>query len=405
MTESLHISCCMAKEAFPLITAWLVKTFVPNHENVTDPDVRAAYGTLASVAGVLLNLLLAGGKFLMGLISGSLAIVADAANNLSDAAGSIVTLITTRLARKPVDMDHPFGHGRMEYLGSLAVGVLILTMGVTLLKDGVLAVLHPQAPRISWAVVVVLIVSIAGKLWLCLFHRRLGRETKNSTLQAVSKDSMGDVLSTSAVLLSLLLYHFFGWELDGWMGIVVSLVVLKAGFDVCRETLDSLLGGRPDPERIQQIRELLLAREGIYGLHDLVLHDYGPGRCFATVHAEVDADGSILAIHELIDDAEREIGQKMNMPICIHMDPIVTSDEATNRVRQQMNDFLTSFDPQLSMHDFRMVPGEGHTNLIFDCVLPAGYANQQALHSALEAYAKSLDGRYQLVVMFDTDYT
>lgn len=387
------------------MTTWLVKWFVRDHENVHDPEVRAAYGTLASVTGVLVNLLLSGSKFLMGLLSGSLAIVADAANNLSDAAGSVVTLITTRLARKPVDMDHPFGHGRMEYLGSLAVGVLILTMGVTLLKDGVAAVLAPEAPRLSWAVMIVLIISIAGKLWLCLFHRRLGEKTKNSTLQAVSKDSMGDVLSTSAVLISLLLYHFFGWKLDGWMGVVVSLVVLKAGFDVCRETLDSLLGGRPDPEKIQQIRALLLAREGIYGLHDLVLHDYGPGRCFATVHAEVDADGSILAIHELIDDAEREIGKKMNMPICIHMDPIVTADETTNRVRQQMNDFLTRFDPQLSMHDFRMVPGEGHTNLIFDCVLPVGYASQKALHAALEAYARALDERYRLVVMFDTDYT
>jgi len=188
------------------------------------------------------------------------------------------------------------------------------------------------------------------------------------------------------------------------MGVVVSLLVLKAGFEVCKDTLDSLLGGRPDPDKIQQIREILLAHKGILGLHDLVLHDYGPGRCFASVHAEVNAEGNILAIHELIDDAEREVAQKMNLPLCIHMDPIVTSDETTNRVRQQLEAFLTRFDPALSMHDFRMVPGEGHTNLIFDCVLPVGYTSREILMNALTAYAKALDERYNLVVMFDTDY-
>lgn len=387
------------------MTAWLIRRFVPHHDQVTQSGVRAAYGTLASITGIIVNVLLAAGKFLIGLISGSLAITADAANNLSDAAGSVMTLISVRLANKPVDPEHPFGHGRMEYIGSLAVGALIVAMGFSLLRDGLSAILHPEALMVSWVVLVVLALSILGKLWLYFFYRKTGSAIQNGTLLAAAKDSLGDVLSTGAVLLSVVLNAAFGWKLDGWIGLVVAVIVLKAGVEVCRDTVDSLLGGKPDPEKIQQIRELLLAREGILGLHDLVLHDYGPGRCVASVHAEVSAEGNILDIHEMIDDAEREIGEIMHMPICIHMDPIVTTDETTNRVRQQLADFLGAMDASLSMHDFRMVPGEGHTNLIFDCVLPAGYKEKDVLLKALTAYARSLDDRYRLVVQFDTDYT
>lgn len=387
------------------MTAWLIRRFIREPSRVEDPDVRAAYGTLAAATGIAVNLLLCAGKFLMGLWSGSLAIMADAANNLSDAAGSIVTLITTRLARKPVDQEHPFGHGRMEYLGSLAVGALIVLMGLQLLRDGVASVLSPEPLTISWVVVAVLTASVLFKLWLFFFYRRLGSAIRNGTLLAASKDSLGDVLSTGAVLLSVLAYLAFGWAIDGWIGLLVAFVVLKAGFEVCRDTVDSLLGGKPDPEKIRQIRELLLSREGILGIHDLVLHDYGPGRCIASVHAEVSADANIVAIHEVIDDAEREIGEKMHMAICIHMDPVVTSDENVNRVHQQMSHFLKNTDPCLSLHDFRMVPGQGHINLIFDCVTPAGYRGRDELLKALTAYARSLDDRYRLVVQFDTDYT
>ena len=387
------------------MTAWLIRRFIREPDHVNDPDVRAAYGTLAAVTGIAVNLLLSAGKFLMGLLSGSLAIMADAANNLSDAAGSIVTLITTRLARKPVDQEHPFGHGRMEYLGSLAVGVLILLMGLQLLRDGLSSILNPEPLTLSWVVVATLVASVLLKLWLFFFYRKLGNAVHNGTLLAASKDSLGDVLSTGAVLLSVLAYLAFNWAIDGWIGLLVAAVVLKGGFDVCRDTVDSLLGGKPDPEKIHQIRELLLARDGILGIHDLVLHDYGPGRCIASVHAEVSADANIVAIHEVIDDAEREIGQKMHMAICIHMDPIVTSDEKVNHVHQQMSDFLKNTDPCLSLHDFRMVPGQGHINLIFDCVTPAGYKGRDELLKSLNAYARSLDDRYRLVVQFDTDYT
>ncbi|MEG0740701.1 MAG: cation diffusion facilitator family transporter [Clostridia bacterium] len=387
------------------MTAWLIRRFVHNAEATQDPDVRAAYGTLGSCTGTVLNLLLAACKFLMGLLSGSLAIMADAANNLSDAAGSIVTLISVRVAKKPVDQEHPFGHGRMEYIGSLAVGALIVLMGVQLLRDGITAILHPAPLTLSPIVLGVLIASVLVKLWLFFFYRKLGGKINNGTLLAASKDSLSDVLATSAVLVSVLLQYAFGWHIDGYIGVLVAVIVLKAGIDVCRDTVDNLLGGKPDPEKTRQIRELLLGFPGILGIHDLVLHDYGPGRCVASVHAEVSAHGDILDIHEMIDDAERDIGEKMHMAICIHMDPIVTDDESINAVHRKMVDFLRNTDPCLSLHDFRMVPGQGHTNLIFDCVLPAGYKGKELLYQSLTAYAKSLDPRYRLVVQFDTDFS
>ena len=387
------------------MTQWLIRRFVPDFENTQDPKVRTAYGTLGAVVGICVNALLAAAKFLMGLISGSLAVMADAVNNLSDAAGSVVALVTTRMAQKPVDADHPFGHGRMEYLGSLAVGVLILTMALSLLKDGINAILHPQPLDVSVLVGVVLILSILLKGWLYFFYRRVGNATGNSTLIAAAKDSLSDCIATAAVVVSMVLQEIFGWYIDGWIGVIVSLIVLKAGYGVCRDTVDSLLGGKPDPEKIRRIKELMLSYDGILGVHDLVLHDYGPGRCIASAHAEVSVDGDLLEIHEMIDDAERLIVKELNMPICIHMDPIVTDDEQVNGLRRSVEAFLRESDPCLSLHDFRVVPGQGHTNVLFDCVLPAGYKNKEQLHQALTAYLHSLDPRYRLVVVYDTDYT
>ena len=387
------------------MTTWLIRRFVKDAANVGDPAVRVSYATLGSVTGIIVNAILAAVKFLAGVISGSGAITADAVNNLSDAAASVVAFVTARLSNKPVDPEHPFGHGRMEYLGSLAVGALILCMGVSLLRDGIAAIFDPQPLSISWAVGVVLVLSMAGKWWLSRCYKHLGDAVRNSTLLAASKDSVGDVLSTGAVLISLLIDLFFGLNIDGYVTVLVSLVVLKAGWEVCSDTVDNLLGSKPDPEKIRTLRELLLNREGILGIHDLVLHDYGPGRCYASVHAEVDSTGDILTIHEMIDDAEREIGEKMRMPICIHMDPVVVGDEQTDRLREQMSTFLRNIDPALSLHDFRMVPGDGHTNIIFDCVLPAGYPNRDALLSAMRAFALSLNEGYRLVVQFDTDFT
>ena len=387
------------------MTGWLIRRFVPDWEKSQDPNVRTAYGTLGAIVGICVNALLAAVKFLLGLLSGSLAVTADAVNNLSDAGGSVVALITTRMAQKPVDQDHPFGHGRMEYLGSLAVGAIIVAMALGLLRDGVEAILHPQQLTVTVVIGVTLILSILLKGWLYFFYRRLGRETGNGTLLAAAKDSLSDCIATGAVVVSMVLQEIFGWKIDGWIGVIVALIVLKAGFGVCRDTVDSLLGGKPDPEKIRRIKELMMSYDGILGVHDLVLHDYGPGRCIASAHAEVDAEGNILDIHEMIDEAERHIFREMNMPICIHMDPIVTDDENVNRLRQQIETFLTNTDPCLSLHDFRVVPGQENTNVIFDCVLPAGYREKDQLHQALTAYVATLDRRYRLVVVYDTDYT
>lgn len=386
------------------MTNWLISRFVRNSEAVSNPDVRTAYGTLGATVGILVNALLAAAKFLMGILSGSLAVTADAVNNLSDAGGSVVALVTTRMAQKPVDQDHPFGHGRIEYLGSLAVGVIIVVMAISLLRDGIAAIVQPKPLDVSVVVCAVLVLSVLMKGWLFLFYRRLGRATDNGTLLAASKDSLSDCIATGAVLVSMALQLIFGWCIDGWIGVMVALIVLKAGYEVCRDTVDSLLGGKPDPEKLRRIKELMLSYDGILGVHDLVLHDYGPGRCIASAHAEVSVDGNILDIHEMIDAAERHIAREMNMPICIHMDPIVTDDEGTNRLKQQMQTFLTQTDPCLSLHDFRVVPGAENTNVIFDCVLPAGYEGKEQLHQSLCAYAATLDPRYRLVVVFDTDY-
>ncbi len=387
------------------MTSWLVRKFVRDYDKTEELEVRESYGTLGSCVGILLNLLLAAAKYLMGVLSGSLAITADAANNFSDAAGSIVALISVRMANKPVDEEHPFGHGRMEYIGALGVGALIVLMGVSLLRDGINAIITPGELQISWLVVGILAVSIAAKLWLFFFYRKIGRTISNNTLLAASKDSISDVLATSAVLLSLILQYALGWRIDGWIGVLVALVVLKAGYEVCRDTVGSLLGGKPDPEKSRRLRELLMKYDGILGVHDLVVHDYGPGRCFASVHAEVSEKCDIVSIHEIIDTAEREIGEKLRMPICIHMDPIATDDEETNEVRGKLAEYLRSFDPALTLHDFRLVHGQDNINLIFDCVLPAGYKRRAELLENLKAYAFTLDERYRLVVQFDTDFT
>lgn len=386
------------------MTQWLIKRWIEHSEDTENQRVRMAYGTLGSLTGIVVNLLLSGGKFAVGAMSGSLAIMADAANNLSDAGGSIMSLLTVRLAQKPVDSEHPFGHGRMEYIGALAVGVLIVLMGFQLLKDGISAILSPAALAVSAFTIAMPAISIGAKMWLYFFYQKLGKSINSATLMAAAKDSLSDVAATSGVLLSVVLELLFGWRIDGYMGVLVALFVLKTGVDVCRDTVDRLLGEKPDPEKSKQIRDGLLTYNGILGVHDLVMHDYGPGRCIASVHAEVSADANIVAVHELIDEAERELSHKFGLTLCIHTDPIVTDDESINDVHHKMEAYLSSLDSRMTMHDFRMVPGENKINLIFDCVLPVGYKGREQLLQKLTAYAQTMDPRYALVVQFDTDF-
>ncbi|MCL1854443.1 MAG: cation diffusion facilitator family transporter [Clostridia bacterium] len=387
------------------MTAWLVRRFINNAAQLENQQVRMAYGTLGTGVGICLNLLLTLSKFLLGLFTGSLAIIADAVNNLSDAFGSIVSLVTVRMAQKPVDQEHPFGHGRLEYIGALGVGSFIVVMGLSLLRDGVGAIFASEKLLLSMPVMILLLMAALVKLWLFFFYRKLGRTVNNAALLAASKDSIGDVLATLGVLISIGLQYTFGWQADGVMSVLVALVVLKTGFDVCKDTIGLLLGERPDPQKANAIKEKLLTYDGVLGMHDLVLHDYGPGRSIASVHAEVSAKADIVAIHEMIDRAEREIGKEVGSLLCIHMDPIDTENEGISTLKAQIEAFLRQMDSRLTLHDFRLVPGQAQINLIFDCVLPSESVDRDALVRSLADYVKSLDERYRVVVQFDMNFS
>ncbi len=382
----------------------LVMKLLRKGESPTDQPVRKRLGTLGSAVGVGVNTLLALGKLVIGSLTGSVAVTADAVNNLSDAAGSVVSLVSMRLAQKPVDREHPFGHGRMEYLGALAVGVLILVMGVETFISGVESIIAPSAVAFGWLPFWLLVASIVLKGGLFLFYRAVGQLIDFPSLIAAAKDSLSDMLATSAVVVSMVAAHGFGIPIDGWMGVAVSLLVLKAGFDVVKDTVDSLMGGRKNPELGREIISRLMSYEHILGTHDLLIHDYGPGRCIASIHAEVPADGNILVLHEIIDRAEHEIGEALNIPLCIHMDPIVTGDAETDAAHDYLSAALKAMNSEFMLHDLRMVPGEERTNLVFDVVIPAGYQDTKSLTEKLCKAAKELDPRYECVIHYDIDY-
>ena len=386
------------------MTAWLIRRFIKNPENTGDQQVRQAYGTLGSITGMALNLFLSLIKILMGFLTGSVAVTADGINNLSDAGGSLIALIAVRMAQKPLDEDHPFGHGRIEYLGALSVGVLIAVFGVELMISSVESIFAPQATSFSVLTVVLLLLGVGIKLWMSRFFKALGSKTDNPTLLATSQDSLSDAIATFAVFISAMLTLLLGWPIDGYVGALVSLLVLKAAFDVLKDTVGRLLGGKPDQELGNKLVEMLMQYPGILGVHDLVLHDYGPGRAFASVHAEISAASDLVAIHEVIDNAEREISQTLKIPVCIHMDPILTGDEKTEKAQKQMAEYLSSLTPPLKLHDFRRVPGEKHINLIFDVLLPPETRDTKALQDGISAHARTLDPRYRCVIQFDRDY-
>lgn len=372
-------------------------------ESPKDQAVRKRLGTLGASTGVGVNVLLALMKVLLGTATGSVAITADAANNLSDAGGSVMSLVSMRLAQKPVDREHPYGHGRIEYIGALGVGMLILLMGFELLKSGITSIIHPTTPTFGWLPFGILVISILMKFLLFLFYKGLGTMIDASSLLAAAKDSLSDVLATSAVAISMIVSQMTPFPVDGIMGVVVALLVLKAGFDVVHDQLDTLLGAKTNPELGKQIVDLLTSYDLILGTHDLMIHDYGPGRCIASVHAEVPADGSIVEIHEVIDQAEQDIARQLNIPICIHMDPVVTGDPTLDAAKRHLNALLNQQVPGMHVHDLRMVPGEKTINLVFDVAVPGDYRDTAALTRLLSDSARELDDRYHCVVHYDID--
>ncbi len=383
---------------------WIFKRLIPDCQRTGDQRVRARYGTLGACTGIGMNLLLSLVKFIVGVTTGSLAVTADAANNLSDAGGSVMALLSVRLAQKPRDEEHPFGHGRFEYIGAMGVGALILVMGAGLLKSGVESVLSPSLPAFSWLSISLLALSCGCKAWMWAFYRAVGTRVDNEAMLAAAKDSLSDVLATGGVIVSMLLAMTLSWTVDGYMGILVALLVLRAGYSVLSDTVSRLLGGKPDRELGVRIINKLLSYEGISGVHDFVLHDYGPGRSMASVHAEVPADCDFVQMHEVVDTAEREIASEMHIPICIHMDPVVLDDPEHEHVRVTLAEFLANYTPPLKMHDFRVVPGDQHINLVFDVAVPPEFRPVDALKRDIGAYAAGLDARYRCVIQIDRDY-
>lgn len=364
---------------------------------------RAKIGRLSGFVGLLCNILLFAGKLAIGIISGSVSITADAMNNLSDASSSIVTLIGFKLAEKPADSDHPYGHARYEYLSGLAVAALIIVIGFELAKTSLDKILNPTAVVLSVPLVLVLLISVVIKLWLSLFNNKLGKLINSSALQATAADSRNDVIATTAVLLAAILENATGWQLDGYIGLGVAVFILYSGCMLARETISPLLGEDASPELRNLIVETISSHPKILGYHDLMVHDYGPGQRFASLHVEMDRKEDPFACHEIIDNLERECLQKHNVHLVIHYDPVVTDDENLTGIRNQVISLLTSLDARLQIHDFRMVEGNEHTNLIFDVSLPDDMKGQKAsIVSYLETSLKEQNGQtYYTVITFD----
>ena len=387
------------------MTNLLVRMFIKDYQNVQQPEVRGAYGTLAGIVGILCNLMLFAGKLVIGTISGSVSITADAVNNLSDASSSIMTLVGFRLAQKPEDAEHPYGHARIEYLTGLAVAALILVIGVQLAKSSFLKILHPEPVEFSLALVIVLVLSILVKLWMALFNRALGKKIDSTSLIATAADSRNDVISTGAVLLAAVIAHFSGWNLDGYIGVLVALFILYSSVGIARETISPLLGEPADPELVHMVKhEVLHADERVLGVHDLMVHDYGPGQTFASIHVEIDRNQDVMEAHDMIDNIEREFLKKHRIHLTIHYDPVVMDDEEVRRMRRIVGEKLREIDERLSFHDFRMVAGPEHTNLIFDVVLPYALAGkEQDIQQLLEQRLQEPGKRYYTVITFDAE--
>ena len=385
------------------MTNWLLRIFVKNSDHPEDPQVRASVGIFAGLVGIFCNVLLFGGKLAVGFLTASVSITADALNNLSDATSSVVTMLGFRLAERPADEDHPFGHARYEYLSGLAVAALILVIGVELAKSSLEKVLHPAPVEFGWVTAAVLVGSILVKLWMALFNTRLGKTIHSAALAATAADSRNDCITTAAVLAAALIEHFTAFAADGWMGLLVSAFILYSGVGLAKETISPLLGENADPELREKIVDKIRTCPKVLGFHDLMVHDYGPGQRFASIHVEMDRREDPMECHEIIDDLERECLKSHGVHLVIHYDPIITDDPELDRMHVRVEQLLHTYDIRLGVHDFRMVPGKGHINLIFDVVLPTDLRGREAdITAALEkALNQGSNVTYYPVITFD----
>lgn len=384
----------------------LSKWFIQNRDDVSNPEVRQKYGVLCGILGIVLNLLLFCGKLLAGLLSGSIAITADAFNNLSDAGSSLITLVGFRLAGQKPDPQHPFGHGRIEYISGLLVSLLILLMGFELGKSSVEKILNPEAVEFRWLTGIILTVSIAVKIYMGIYNRSVGKKIHSAAMMATMTDSLGDAVATAVVLIATIIGHFTGYNIDGYCGAAVAIMIFIAGFRSAKETVSPLLGQPPEPEFVQEIERIVMEKKEVAGIHDLIVNDYGPGRKIVSLHAEVPADADIWHAHDLIDNIEQEIASKLGCIAVIHMDPIVTDDETVAALRSAISEEIKTLHAGISIHDFRAVPGPTHTNVIFDAVLPfdSKLTESEALEKITAMVAQNHEN-VRAVVQIDRSYT
>ncbi|MCR5590325.1 MAG: cation diffusion facilitator family transporter [Lachnospiraceae bacterium] len=383
----------------------LAMIFIKDRNNQGDMHVRHAYGVLCGAFGVFLNLVLFGMKLMAGLISGSVAIIADAINNLSDAGSSVISMVGFKMAGQKPDPEHPFGHGRIEYVTGLAVSMLIIVMGFELLKTSVSKIRNPQMPEFTPVVAGFLIVSIIIKLYMFYYNTKVGKKIKSAAMNATALDSFTDSIATLVVLACSLISYYTGVIIDGWCGLAVSLFVLSAGLSAAKDTIDPLLGSKPSQEYVDAIEKFVTSYKDIIGIHDLVVHDYGPGRIMISLHAEVPADRNMLDVHDTIDNIERKINEKLGCSCVIHMDPVVTNDPATDRMKRLCELIAKSVDERFTIHDFRMVKGPSHTNLIFDVVAPFDCRlSEDAIRNTISAKIESLPGNHFAVINVDRPY-
>lgn len=384
------------------MTNILLRLFIKNCEDTQNPAVRSSIGKLAGLTGIVCNCLLTVLKLVIGLLVGSMAIIADGVNNLSDAASSLTTLLGFRMAQRPADKQHPYGHARYEYLSGLAVAALILLIGAELVKSSIAKIINPEPIDISAATIALLAASVAMKLWMSGFYKTLGKKINSTALYATSVDSRNDVISTCAVLLGCLVNYLFGLNIDGYVGLAVAIFILYSSVGIAKDTISPLLGQQADDELVDKITELVLSHEKVLGVHDLLVHDYGPGRCYASAHVELSADEDPMACHDIIDDIECDVLEKMNVHFVIHYDPVVQNDAEQNEMRRTVGEIIRELNPAFSIHDFRIVRGSAQSKLVFDLAVPYSMMEKKKeIKERIDAALNERGKKYITIIRFD----
>ncbi len=382
-----------------ILSRWLIK----DRDKITDPTVRSAYGTLCSVIGIVLNLLLFAGKYLAGILSASIAITADAFNNLSDAGSSLISLLGFKLAARKPDPEHPYGHGRLEYISGFLIALIIVLLGVELFKTSLQKVLNPKPSEWSLAALLVLVASILVKGYMALYNRRYGRRINSSAMRAAAADSLSDMLVTALVLAATLVGRFFHIQIDGWGGLIVSVFIILGGLTTAKDTVAPLLGSAADPETVRQIAETVLSAPMVIGLHDMMIHDYGPGRQIISLHAEFPSDADFVAVHETVDELEIVLNERFGFLATVHMDPIAVGDPETDRLKEKVLQIASSISPEITIHDFRNVKGESHIKLVFDAVIPFSFAmtDEEVIQLFKKELAENIGPECSAVIRID----